>query len=126
MTTTVPKAPKVEVKSKETKTDEEIKQEVIESGGFLYKLMNNLNIPSGWWISLGIAKIALMIIAFILAWRCNVSVGFLFRVFVSILAALFSEIYVIYFFIYRTLLGYKCNPTSLSMTMSTPTRYTYS
>ena len=101
--------PKVEVKSLEKVKEEEIKKEVIESDP-VYKFVYNFDITSSWWkMSLCGARIALMLVAFVLAWRCNSSVNFLFRIFIALLASLFSEIYVIYFFLYRTLLGYKCN-----------------
>jgi len=116
--------PNVEVKSLETVKDEEIKKEVIESDS-VYKFVYDFNITGSWWkMSLCGARVVLMLIAFILSWRCNSSVNILFRLFIAILASLFSEIYVIYFFLYRTLLGYKCNPTSLGSTTYTPMRYT--
>jgi len=115
--------PKVEVKSLKTVKDEEIKKEVLESDS-VYKFVYDFNITGSWWkMSLCGARVVLMFIAFVLAWRCNSSVNFLFRIFIALLASLFSEIYVIYFFLYRTLLGYKCNPTYLGSTY-TSMRYT--
>ena len=101
--------PNLEVKSLEKVKDEEIKKEVFESDP-VYKFIFNFNITDSWWkMSLCGARIALMLVAFVLAWRCNSSVNFLYRIFIALLASLFSEIYVIYFFLYRTVLGYKCN-----------------
>ena len=101
--------PNLELKSLEKVKDEEIKREVINSD-LVYKFVYNFDITSSWWkMSLCGSRIALMVVAFILAWRCNSNVNFLFRIFIALLASLFSEIYVIYFFLYRTILGYKCN-----------------
>lgn len=106
-------SPNIEVKSSkiidEQKIDREVKDEVLNSD-FIYKLVYNFNITDSWWkMSICTSRVILMVIAFILAWRCNSSINFLFRIFIALLASLFSEIYVVYFFLYRTVLGYKCN-----------------
>jgi hypothetical protein len=48
------------------------------------------------------------IIAYILAWKCNAKEHIIYRVINSLLAMTFSDIYVIYYIIYRVLLKNKC------------------
>jgi len=49
------------------------------------------------------------IVACFLAWQCNSKEHIVYRVINTFLAATFSDIYVIYYLIYRVLLKNKCN-----------------
>ena len=48
------------------------------------------------------------IVAGILAWRCNAKEKLVFKCINTILAVLFSDIYVLYYLIYRVILKHRC------------------
>jgi hypothetical protein len=48
------------------------------------------------------------IVAYVLAWKCNAKEHIIYRVINSLLAMAFSDIYVVYYLIYRVLLKNKC------------------
>ena len=49
-----------------------------------------------------------MIVAGMLAWRCNSGESKAVRVLITVLAALFSTIYIMFYLIYRVLLKHPC------------------
>mgnify|MGYP001283199307 CR=1 FL=1 len=49
-----------------------------------------------------------MIVAGILAWRCNAKEPMFLRVLITILAAMFSTIYILFYLIYRVILKHPC------------------
>jgi len=53
-------------------------------------------------------KLILSIIAGYLSWRCGAADNIFIRVLVTIFAVLFSEIYILYYSIYRVYMGNKC------------------
>lgn len=53
-------------------------------------------------------KLVLVLIVGKLAWECNKSQSFILRVMYTAIAVMFSELYIIYYAIYRTYLGNKC------------------
>ena len=55
-----------------------------------------------------ILKLVLVLIVGKLAWECNKSQSFILRVMYTAIAVMFSELYIIYYAIYRTYLGNKC------------------
>jgi heme/copper-type cytochrome/quinol oxidase subunit 4 len=59
------------------------------------------------WISF-VASIMFMVLAGYLAWMCNVKEDAVLRTIYTILAVIFNGFYLIYYFIYRVLMGYKC------------------
>ena len=59
-------------------------------------------------IILIILKIFIMILAGHLAWNCNKNTKGIGRIFVTILAVIFSAFYIFFYVIYHILLGNKC------------------
>jgi hypothetical protein len=55
-----------------------------------------------------IIKLLLSIIAGTLVWQCNSKEHLLVKIIFTILAVMFSEIYILYYAIYRTYMGNKC------------------
>ena len=55
-----------------------------------------------------IIKIILSVIAASLVWNCNSKENILFRIILTILAVMFSEIYILYYAVYRVYMGNKC------------------
>jgi hypothetical protein len=55
-----------------------------------------------------VIKIILSIIAASLVWKCNSDENIIFRIVLTILAIMFSEIYILYYAIYRVYMGNKC------------------
>lgn len=55
-----------------------------------------------------ILKLILVLIVGKLAWECNKSQTLLLRVFYTSFAVMFSELYIIYYAVYRTYLGNTC------------------
>ena len=55
-----------------------------------------------------ILKLVLVLIVGKLAWECNKSQTFILRVMYTTIACMFSELYIIYYAIYRTYLGNSC------------------
>ena len=53
-------------------------------------------------------KLVLSLIAVYLAWDCNKNSSIVLRIIVSIIALVFSEIYILYYAIYRVFMGNKC------------------
>ena len=53
-------------------------------------------------------KLLLSIIAGTLVWQCNSKEHLLVKIIFTILAVMFSEIYILYYAIYRTYMGNKC------------------
>ena len=63
------------------------------------------------WIQVTLAciiKIILSVIAASLVWNCNSKENILFRIILTILAVMFSEIYILYYAVYRVYMGNKC------------------
>ena len=58
--------------------------------------------------SLLILKIFISCIAIYLSWQCNQSVNIFLKIIYGIFTAIFSEIYIIYYGIYRLYMGNKC------------------
>lgn len=61
--------------------------------------------------SVCVFKILTGIIAFWLAWDCNRYMNVLVRLFISGLAMVFSEFYILFYAFYRTLMGNRCYVT---------------
>jgi hypothetical protein len=64
------------------------------------------------WLQVTLAcviKMMLSIIAASLVWSCNSKENILFRIVLTILAIMFSEIYILYYAVYRVYMGNKCN-----------------
>lgn len=55
-----------------------------------------------------IIKLILSIIAGSLVWQCNAKENILVKIVFTVLAVMFSEIYILYYAIYRTYMGNKC------------------
>ena len=49
-----------------------------------------------------------MIVAGILAWRCNRNENMVLRVLITLVAAMFSTIYILFYLIYRIILKHPC------------------
>lgn len=76
---------------------------------FNYCIDTYKNYLSSPYIVIGIImSVITAVVAYMLAWRCNSKEPIIYRIINSILAALFSDIYVIYYLIYRVLLKNKC------------------
>lgn len=56
----------------------------------------------------GLLGLVLMIIAGYLAWTCNATQGDVLRIVYTILAVLFSGIYLLFYLIYHVILNVKC------------------
>ena len=56
-----------------------------------------------------LSKIITMILAVYLAWDCNKNKSTIFKILILLCAILFSDIYILFFLIYRILLNNKCN-----------------
>jgi hypothetical protein len=54
------------------------------------------------------ATIAFMLLAGYLCWTCNIKTDMPLRIIFTILAVIFNGFYLIYYFIYRYLMGNKC------------------
>jgi hypothetical protein len=54
-------------------------------------------------------KIIISFIAIMLVLECNQYSSILYKIFIAITAGLFSEIYIIYYLIYRVFMGNKCS-----------------
>ena len=61
-----------------------------------------------------VLKIISTSIAVYLAWDCNRKTNKLFKYVIIILAALFSDFYILFYFIYRILLNKPCNSSNVS------------
>lgn len=61
-----------------------------------------------------VLKIISTSIAVYLAWDCNRKTNKLFKYVIIILAALFSDFYILFYFIYRILLNKPCNSSKVS------------
>ena len=55
-----------------------------------------------------ILHLILTIIAAKLAWSCNINLNIILRLFNTFISALFSELYILYFAVYRIFLGNSC------------------
>lgn len=55
-----------------------------------------------------VIKIALSLISVSLAWNCNKNSGIFMQIIMSIIAFVCSEIYILYYAIYRVFMGNKC------------------
>jgi len=63
------------------------------------------------WIKLyatGIIRIILSVIAIYLSWDCNKNSGIFMKIILAIVAFLFSEIYILYYAVYRVFMGNNC------------------
>jgi hypothetical protein len=56
----------------------------------------------------GLFKVVLGVFAWILSWNCNQMVPMVGRVLISLISAIFSEIYIIYYSVWYTMMGNKC------------------
>lgn len=82
-----------------------------ESHDFLSYIPNFNSKSTYHWIKVAVwitLKLILAIIVADLSWNCNKDVNILLRIIITILAILFSEIYILYYAIYRKLIGSKC------------------
>ena len=66
-------------------------------------------------------QLIIFIAAIYLAWSCNVGESMIMRIVYTVLAAIFSVIYLIYYFIYRVLMGNKCTGPSATVMTAKPT-----
>jgi hypothetical protein len=55
-----------------------------------------------------IIKIVLSLISVNLAWQCNKNSGIVMQIIISLIAFVFSEIYILYYAVYRVFMGNKC------------------
>ena len=55
-----------------------------------------------------IFKLTIFTIAVFLSWKCNHSENLFVRVLISTLSGMFSELYIIFYAVYRIYLGNKC------------------
>jgi len=53
-------------------------------------------------------KIILSLISLSMAWDCNKISGIIMQIIMSIIAFVFSEIYILYYAVYRVFMGNKC------------------
>lgn len=53
-------------------------------------------------------RLMVSIIAAYLCWKCNAKEGIFIKMLVSFIALMFSEIYILYYVIYRVFMGNKC------------------
>lgn len=56
-----------------------------------------------------IIKLIISIIAIKLVLQCNKNSGILYKIFIAIIVGIFSEIYIIYYLIYRVYMGNSCS-----------------
>lgn len=56
----------------------------------------------------GLFKIVLGVFAWILSWNCNQMVPMVGRILISFVSAVFSEIYIVYYSVWYTMMGNKC------------------
>lgn len=66
-------------------------------------------------------QLIIFIAAIYLAWGCNAGESTIMRIVYTILASIFSVIYLIYYFIYRVLMGNKCVGPSAATITTKPT-----
>lgn len=67
--------------------------------------------PLSYWIKLSfiiMLKIVLACIVGYLSWNCNKNTNIVLRGLVFIVSIIFSEVYMIYYAIFRSLMGYRC------------------
>lgn len=67
--------------------------------------------PISYWIKLSfiiMLKIVLACIVGYLSWNCNKNMNILLRILVFFISIIFSEVYMIYYAIFRSLMGNKC------------------
>ena len=74
---------------------------------FCGELCNNKQLSPHIIIAIVLSVITI-IVAGVLAWRCNAKEHFIYRCMNTFLAILFSDIYVLYYLIYRVILKNKC------------------
>lgn len=55
-----------------------------------------------------VIKIVLSLISVSLAWGCNKNSGTVMQIIMAIVAFVFSEIYILYYAVYRVFMGNKC------------------
>jgi len=63
------------------------------------------------WIKIFImlfVKLALSLIAGYLSWKCSAKSDMLLRILFTFIAIMFSEVYIVYYTIYRVTMGNKC------------------
>ena len=72
-------------------------------------------------IIISIFKIIIMCLAGYIAWDCNKNSNIFMRILCTLVAILFSCIYIIYYFIYRILMGNKCYDNFTSSISSSST-----
>ena len=73
---------------------------------------NSSNKKSTWhWVQVAMActiKFILTIIAGYLSWQCSESSHLIIRILITLFSLMFSELYIIYYSIYRVYMGNKC------------------
>ena len=72
---------------------------------------NNTSKSSWHWFQVTVVcaiKLIISIIAGYLSWKCSAKDNIFIRVLITIFAVLFSEIYILYYSIYRVYMGNKC------------------
>ena len=55
-----------------------------------------------------LVSLPFMVVAGLLAWRCNSGESMALRILITVLAAMFSTIYIMFYLIYRVLLKHPC------------------
>lgn len=63
-------------------------------------------------------RVITTLIALFLSWTCNANYGLLMRIVVSLISAVFAELYIVYYTVYHILMGVKCAVPSGASTLS--------
>ena len=88
-----------------------VNQNLLKHDQYIEDDVNNSTKSSWHWLqvtSVCAIKLILSIIAGYLSWKCSVKDNIFIRILITIFAVLFSEIYILYFSIYRVYMGNKC------------------
>jgi hypothetical protein len=56
----------------------------------------------------GILRVILMILVGVIAWRCNIQESLIIRILITLFASIFCELYLVFYTIYRVILGNSC------------------
>lgn len=102
---TVPNSPSLQSINQQTNNYDTIAQQNI------FGLPDFDSKPLSYWIKLSfiiMLKITLACIVGYLSWNCNKNMNLILRTLVFIISVIFSEVYMIYYAIFRSLMGNKC------------------
>ena len=102
---TVPNSPSLQSVNQQTNIYRNISQENI------FGLPDFDSKPLSYWIKLSfiiMLKIILACIVGYLSWNCNKNMNLLLRTLVFFISVIFSELYMIYYAIFRSLMGNRC------------------